>query len=354
MLDGDWPVFIIIFLVLALISISVQILENGRQRRKLVVAPGANQELRQRGRLFFYTALILGVLTLLVNYVLGITASMAAAHIEEVQDPVSLLSLPGIGFTTVTLAAYVAAILVIAVLFLRNERIELPELLADLHDARKYGALDSPRQIAHYTAELDALCRRRDAARERQHTSGEFASLFTGQESTARPGLREQLRHLRADPQQRARRRHFHRRILLNYRVAAGKWLLPLALTAAVSLWFAIQEWLAPQNGTADPELATLWGVAFILAVAATAGQYRCEVGKVLLKSRKEFIANQTEAECRAILADAAAEVAEARAPRGLAAVVPANANARAAGDGDTGVLLRIGRWEMRRRPREG
>lgn len=352
MLEADWPVFAIFFLVLALISIGVQILENRRQRRKLVVAPGANQELRQRGRLFFYTALILGVLTLVVNYITGITASLAAAHIDEVQDPVSLLSLPGIWFTVLILAIYVAAILVIAALFLKNERIELPELLADLHDARKFGALDSPRQVAHYAAELDELCLVRDGVRKRQGLAGAFLELFTSQESTARPGYGEQLHHLRGAPGRRERMRHFHRRLFLNYRVAAGKWLLPLALLAVVSLWFAVQESVAPEDGTTDSELVILWVISCVLAVAACAGQYRCEWAKALLQSRKEFISEQTEAECRSILADAAAEVAEAAARREVAAVVPAQHDAHAAGEGDAGVLLRFGRLEVRRRPR--
>lgn len=353
-LEDDWPVLVIFFLVLALISIGVQILEYGRQRRKLVVAPGANQELRQRGRLFFYTALILGVLTLVVNYITGITASLAAAHIDEAQDAWSLLSLPGIGFTVLILATYVAAILVIAALFLKNERIELPELLADLHDARKFGALDTPRQVAHYTAELDALCLVRDGVPKRQGTSGEFLELFTSQESTARPGVREQLRHLRSAPGRRERMHHFHRRLFLDYRLAAGKWLLPLALLALLSLWFAVQESIAPEDGSTDTELVIFWVVSFILAVVAFAGQYRCELVKALLLSRKEFISGQTEAECRSILAEAAQDVADADAARrAAAAVVPAQQHARAAGDGDAGVLLRIGRLEVRRRPRD-
>lgn len=139
----DGPVLIILFLFFVLMSIAIQWLENGSQRGKLSVVAGPNQETRQRGRQFFYTVMILGLLTLVANYITGVTLSMAASHIEEVTDPVSLLSLPGIGFTVMTLAVYAVAVSVIAGFFLRKERIELPELLADLHDARKFGALSA-------------------------------------------------------------------------------------------------------------------------------------------------------------------------------------------------------------------
>lgn len=304
-IEDDGPLLVIIFLVIALISIGVQILENARQRRKLAVEAGHNQETRQRGRLFFYTVLVLGLITLVVNYVTGITSSMGAAHIDEVTDPISLLSLPGIGFTGLTLVVYAVSIVVIAALFLKNERIELPDLLADLHDARKFGALDSPRQIAHYTAELGQLRHGRDADRAKQFTDGDFDRWFTVHESQERPRMRQQIRYLRNHPDHRARTAYLHRRLFLNYRLAAGKWLLPLGLLAGSSFFFGAKELVAPGDGGTDYSLVVAWGLACLLGIAAVAGQYRCDVGKVLLRARKEYVADQTEAECGAILEEA-------------------------------------------------
>lgn len=358
-LEMDWPILVSLVLIFALISIGLQILENDRQRRKLVVAAGDNQETRQRGRLFLYTALILGLLTLVVNYIMGITASLAAAHIDEVTGPVSLFGLPGLWFTVLTLLVYTVAILGIAALFLKNERIEMPEFLADLHDAGKFGALDRQVQIDHYSAQLDALIRTRNAARDRQSTSGEFAELFTAHESVTRPRFKDQRRYLWSAPERMARVRHFHRRILLNYRVAAGKWLLPLAVIAVVCVWVTFSKAVSMNDGGTGQDLLLAWGAASVLALLALVAQYRCELGKVLLKSRKEFISDQTEIECRRILSEAAADVAEARAARAAAAkqaapaaVVHGNANTRPAAKGETGVLLRIGSLEIRRRAR--
>lgn len=347
--EADGPVLLIIFLVLALISIGIQILENSRQRRKLAVLAGSNQETRQRSRVFFYTVLILGLLTLVANYITGITSSLAASHIDDVKDPVNLLSLPGLGFTFLTLLVYAAAILFIAGLFLRNERIELPELLADLNDARKFGALDSPHQIAHYAAELEQLRQTRNAARAKQFTDGDFAVYFTSRESLDRPRVRQQLRHLRSDPQHRARTAYLLRRLLLNYRLSGGKWLLPFGLMAALSLYFTVQEAINANDGEPDYLLSALWAVAFVLGLAVLAGQFRCDVGRALLKSRKEFISEQTEAECRTILEQAAEDLSAPPAP---APAAPAGSG-HDCGRDDWVPLLRIGRWEAgRRRPK--
>ena len=51
---------------------------------------------------------------------------------------------------------------------MRKERLEIPELLTDLHDARKFGALDISRQIAHCTTELEQLRTTRETTRTRQ------------------------------------------------------------------------------------------------------------------------------------------------------------------------------------------
>ncbi|MHA7304702.1 hypothetical protein ACX80E_05555 [Arthrobacter sp. TMN-49] len=304
-IENGWPLLVILFFLVSLISLGIQILENARQRRKLAMVAGPNQEARQRGRMFFYTVLILGLLTLVANYITGITSSMAASHIDEVTEPIGLFSLPGLGFTLLTLVLYATAILVVAGLFLKNERIELPELLADLHDARKFGALDSPRQIAHYTAELDQLCQAREQDRAKRFTSGDFATYFTSMEQDDRPRLRQQLRYLRNHPQHRARTKYLHRRLFFNYRLAAGKWLVPLGLLAVMSCFFAMQELVAVRDGGPDRELAITWAIAGLLAIAAFASQYRCDLGKVLLRSRKDFIWDQTEAQCRSILHEA-------------------------------------------------
>ena len=342
LIEDDGQLIVAFFLFVCLISITVQILENGRQRRRLAVVAGPNQETREKGRLFFYTVLILGLLTLAANYIVGITSSIAASHFEDVKDPIGLFSLPGFDFTVLTLVLYAVAILVIAGLFLRNERIELPELLADLNDARKFGALDSHRQIAHYTAELEHLRQTRQTAREKAFTSGDFDTHFTSQESLERPRLRQQLRHLRKLPDHRARNRYFHRRIFLNYGLAAGKWLLPFALISLGSFFFAVDELVNPDDAGTDYPLAVAWAVAGILGLVAFAAQYRCEVGKVLLKSRKEFISNQTEAECLGILEQATADLLE-----------PAVGSFAGPDDGGWEPLLRVGRWEARRRRKE-
>ncbi|WP_104089139.1 hypothetical protein [Arthrobacter sp. GMC3] len=342
LIEDDGPLIVISFLVICLISITVQILENARQRRKLAVVAGPNQETREKGRLFFYTVLILGLLTLVANYVVGITSSIAATHFGEVKDPIGLFSLPGFNFTLLTLLLYAVAILVISGLFLRSERIELPELLADLHDARKFGALDSPRQIAHYAAELEHLNQTRQAARDRQFTSGDFDSYFTSQESLERPRLRHQIRHLRHHPAHRARNKYFHRRIFLNYGLAAGKWLLPFALISLGSFYFALDELVNPDDAGVDHSLALAWAVAGLVGLLAFASQYRCEVGKVLLKSRKEFISNQTEAECRSILEQATADLP--------APTPPVTGSQGSADDDGAEPWLRIGPWEARRR----
>lgn len=340
-IEDDGPVLVILFLVIALISIAVQIQENARQRRKLAVEAGHNQETRQKSRLFFYTVLVLGLITLVVNYITGITSSMAAAHVDEVTDPISILSLPGIGFTGLTLGVYAVSIVVIASLFLKNERIELPDLLADLNDARKFGALDSPRQIAHYTAELGQLRHRRDEDRAKQFTDGDFDRWFTAHEALERPRMRQQIRYLRNHPEHRARTNFLHRRLLLNYRLAAGKWLLPLGLLAGLSFILAAREMVAPGDGGTDFSLVAAWSVAWLLGVAAFAGQYRCDVGKVLLKARKEYVADQTEAECRTILEEAIQDLPNPGPP------------AFATGSTHTGLgapLLRIGPWAVVRR----
>ena len=48
---------------------------------------------------------------------------------------------------------------------------------------------------------------------------------------------------------------------------------------------------------------------AFFMVKEAVIGQYRNEVGKALLKARKEFISNETEAECQIILDQAADDI---------------------------------------------
>ncbi|MDJ0313482.1 hypothetical protein [Arthrobacter sp. H35-D1] len=68
----------------------------------------------------------------------------------------------------VILAVYSLAVSIIAAFFMKKERLEIPELLTDLHDARKFGALDSPRQIAHCTTELEQLRTTRETTRTRQ------------------------------------------------------------------------------------------------------------------------------------------------------------------------------------------
>lgn len=315
-IEDDGPVLVILFLVIALISIGVQVLENSRQRRKLVVEAGHNQETRQKSRLFFYTVLVLGLITVVVNYITGITSSMAASHFDDVTDPISVLSLPGLGFTGLTLSIYAVSIVVIAALFLKSERIELPELLADLNDARKFGALDSHRQIAHYSSELEQLRQTRDGDRAKQFTDGDFDRWFTAQEAQERPRMRQQIHYLRNHPEHRARTTYLRRRLFLNYRLAAGKWLLPLGLLAAFSFVLAAKELVAPGDGGTDYSLAAAWAVASLLGVAAFAGQYRCDVGKILLKARKEYIADQTEAECLTILKEASEDLPDP-APRG-------------------------------------
>ncbi|MHA7271077.1 hypothetical protein [Arthrobacter sp. HLT1-20] len=340
-IEDDGPLLVIIFLVIALISIGVQILENARQRRKLAVEAGHNQETRQKGRLFFYTVLVLGLITLVVNYVTGITSSMAAAHVDEVTDPISLLALPGIGFTGLTLGVYAVSIVVIAALFLKNERIELPDLLADLHDARKFGALDSPRQIAHYTAELGQLRHGREDDRAKQFTDGDFDRWFTAHEAQERPRMRQQIRYLRNHPEHRARTTYLHRRLFLNYRLAAGKWLLPLGLLAGSSFIFGAKELMAPGHGGTDYSLVAAWIVAGLLGVAAFAGQYRCDVGKVLLKARKEYVADQTEAECRAILEEATQDLPDPN---------PRASDTESTRRGLGTPLLSIGPWAIYRR----
>ncbi len=346
MIEDDGPGLIIIFLIFVLIAIAVQLLENPRQRRKLVIAAGPNHETRQRGRQFFYTVMILGLLTLIVNYIVGITSSMAASHFDEVSDPVSVLSLPGVSFTVVILAAYGLAISVIAAFFMRKERIEIPELLADLHDARKFGALDSLRQITHYTAELDQLRETREAARTKQFTNGDFAHWFTSQESASRPGFRQQLQYFKTNSQNRERSGYLHRRMFLNFHVSTGKWLVLLALLTAASLYFGIAEALGQRDG--DYSLLIAWGVAFVLGLASTAGQYRCDLGKVLLTARKEFISNATEAQCQAILDEAAEDVVAASRPphgSGLRAHT-GSAHTDCSHADDWEPFLRIGRWE--------
>ncbi|MDO5754184.1 hypothetical protein [Arthrobacter sp.] len=296
--------------------------------------------------------MILGLLTLVVNYIVGITSSMAASHFDEVSDPVSVLSLPGVSFTVVILAAYGLAISVIAAFFMRKERIEIPELLADLHDARKFGALDSPRQIAHYTAELQQLRATREVARTKQFTNGDFDRWFTSEESVARPGFRQQIQFPKTYSHNRERSGYLHRRMLFNFHVSTGKWLILLTLLTAASLYFGIAQAVGQYDGGGDFSLLPDWGVAFVLGLASVAGQYRCDLGKVLLTARKEFISNATEAQCQSIVDQAAAGVSAAsQPPHGVGLHTRGGCT-------DTNCLrtegwepfLRIGRWEAGRR----
>lgn len=259
--------------------------------------------------------MVLGLLTLVVNYIVGITSSMTAPHIEEEGDPVSMLSLPGVRFTVVILAVYSVAVSVIAAFFLRKERLEIPKLPADLHDARKFGALDSPPAKLPTAPLSSTSCAPRETARSRQFTHGDFDRRFTLEESFGQPGFRQQLRHLRSDSRHRERTGYLHRRMFLNFRMSTGKWLLLLALVTAVSVYGAIVEVLSRNDGEPDQSLLLAWGVAFVVGVVAMAGQYRCDLGKVLLTARKEFISNATEAQCHAILDQARDAVAAASQP---------------------------------------
>ncbi len=340
-LEADGPVLIIFFLLICLISIAWQIGDNSRQRRKLAVVAGPNQEARQNRRMFFYTVLIIGLLTLLANYIMGVTSSLAAAHINEVQDPISLLSLPGITASLITVGLYALAILLTASMLARKERLGFPELLADLHDARKFGGLESPRQVAHYQGELEQLRQLHRAERSKAHLGNEFDLYFTAHETARRARLMEQLKFLRRLPDRHSRARSFRRTLFFNYRTTTGKWIVPFALLTVVCLAFAVLEGIAANDGDGDFSLALVWGVAGFLAIMATAAQYFCDVGKVLLESRREYVAQETELECRKILLEAHADLtADAARDAHLS---------DAAADGWRPVF-RIGRWEARRR----
>lgn len=344
-IQDDGPVLIILFLLVCLISIAWQISENARQRRKLAVVAGPNQETRSNRRMFFYTVLIIGLLTLIANYIMGVTSSLAAAHINEVQDPTSLLSLPGTAATLITTALYALAIVVTAGLMQKKERLGFPELLADLNDARKYGGLENTRQIAHYQGELEQLQAVHREEQDRAFTGGEFERHFTSHESADRPRLIEQLKYLRTEPHHRARTRSFHRNVFLNYRMTTGKWILPFALLTAACLVLAIWETVAASNG--DFSLATAWVVACLLGFTATGSQYFCDVGKALLESRREYVSAQTEMECRKILDEAAQNLAATSASKPVEGV-----GASPGSDSTWEPFLRIGRWEAGRRKR--
>lgn len=346
-IEDDGPALIIIFLFICIVSIAFQIMENARQRRKLAVVAGPNQEMRANRRMFFYTVLVIGLLTLVANYIMGITSSLAASHLGELEDSAGLLSLPGTGTTLVTTGLYALAILVTAALMQKKERLAFPELLADLNDARKFGALDSARQVAHYRAELDQLRAERDSERAGPFSGEEFERFFTSHESPGRPGLVEQLKYLKTEQHHRARTRNFQRNILLNYRITTGKWILPFALLAGLSLFFTVRESLAANDGDGDFSLAIVWAVASVLGLAATAGQYFSDVGKVLLVARRNYISHQTQAECLKILADAEAELAAVDAAEHVGGAVCGCIH-----DDGWEPILSIGRWALRRRTR--
>lgn len=344
-IEVDGPVLIIMFLLVCLICISWQVAGNARQRRKLAVVEGPNQQMRQNRRMFFYTILIVGLLTLLANYIMGVTSSLAASHLIEAQDPTSLLSLPGVPATMITIGLYAVGILATAAVLQKKERLGFPELLADLNNARKFGGLENARQIAHYQGELERLQQRHQGDRPRAYSGTDFDHEFTAHESEDRPGLLQQLAYLRHEPRHRARARSFRRTVFLNYRTLAGKWIAPFALLAAMSLSFAAGEFMAANDG--DHSLAVAWAMAALLGAAAVAGQYFCDVGRALLESRREYISQQTRQACRLILAEAEAEA------EGDPAAAKAGARADPAAPAACDCwepVLRIGRWETHRR----
>ena len=344
-IEDDGPVLIIIFLLVCLVSIAVQTMENARQRRNLAVEAGPNQEMRANRRMFFYTVLVIGLLTLAANYIIGITSSLAASRIDRSEGFLSPLDLPGTTATLVTAAIYALTILATAKMLAKKERLGLPEMLADLNHARRTGALENGRQMAHYENELGQLRAAREAGRTGAFSGGDFDLFFTAHESPGRPRLVAQLRYLNAAPDHRARSRYFLRNMLLNYRTPAGKWILPFALLAGLSLVFTVRESMAAADGDGDFSLALAWAAACVLGLAASVGQYFCDMGKALLESRREYISRQTELECRNILDEAARELAAASKS------TPADDVARSPDSDGTWVpFVRIGRWEARRR----
>lgn len=355
-IEDDGPVLIIIFLLVCLVSIAVQILDNARQRRKLAVVAGDNQEMRANRRMFFYTVLIIGLLTLVANYIMGITSSLAAGHIDRAEGSLSPLDLPGIAATLVTAALYSLAILLTAKILAKKERLGFPEMLADLNHAWKLGALESSRQIAHYKGEFDQLRTDLDKERAGAFTGGDFDFFFTAHESSERPRFIEQLRYLQSAPHHRARTRNFQRNMLLNYRITAGKWILPFALLAGLSLFFTVWELIAANAGDGDYSLALAWAVACLLGLAATGGQYFCDLSKALLESRRQYISNETAAQCAAILAEATADWDAGPAAKSAAGAIGGSRDGQACDGHDRGdgggwePMLRVGRWEFRRR----
>lgn len=61
----------IIFLLVCLVSVAIHSMENARQRRRLAVVSGPNQETLTHRRRFFYTVLIMGLLTHAAHYIVG-------------------------------------------------------------------------------------------------------------------------------------------------------------------------------------------------------------------------------------------------------------------------------------------
>lgn len=343
-IEDDGPLLIVLFLLVCLISMAVQILEFKWQRRRLVVTAGPSQKTREKSHLFFYTVLILGLLTLVANYIIGITSSLAASHFEELTDATGLFGLPGFQFTIMILGIYGLAVAIIYNLFVKDERVSFPELLADLNDARKFGGLTGRGQIAHFTQELEALREDRDSQRRKQRTDGEFEQFFTAHEALDRQSYSQQLKYLNKVAKDPSRKRYFHRRLLFDYRVPAGKWLLPLALLTLFSFGFALREAVSMDSNDPDfIDTISIWTVAGILGLIAVIAQYRCEWGKALLRSRKEFVIHQIDAMCQEILAEAQADLASHATPPTPTPKEPGIPAER------WRPILRIGRWQTAR-----
>ncbi|GAA4657230.1 hypothetical protein [Arthrobacter cryoconiti] len=350
-LEGPASWVVIFFLVLALVSISVQIPENARQRRKLSADAGPNQQTREKSHLFFHTVLIFGLLTLIANYVMGVTSSLAATYLSTTKLPFDPFFVPGVLSTVILLLLYMVAVAIIYNLFLRDAHVGLPELLADLSDAQRLGTLNLQR-ISYFCVELDKLRVSRRARRAKAHTDKAFNAFFTVHESLARPTLMEQLTYLKNDARRPARTRYLLKRLFLNYKLAAGKWLVPLAIISLFSFGFTLQELFAPPDGVRDAEVVLTWAAAGVLGVATLAAQWFCELSKVALAARKEFIVNETEEKCQRIIDGAREQIAAESLA--TTARFPASKTASEQPSDNSGegwrTVLQIGPWQARRR----
>ncbi|WP_207344326.1 hypothetical protein [Arthrobacter sp. E3] len=140
--------------------------------------------------------------------------------------------------------------------------------------------------------------------------------------------------------------------MFFNFQVATGKWLILLTLLTAASLYFGIVQAVGQYDGGGDFSLLLAWGVAFVLGLASVEGQYCCDTGKVLLTARKDFISSATEAQCRSIFDQAAADVAAAlQTPHGAGLHTHGGCtDTDCSRTADWEPFLRIGRREASRR----